>query len=93
MMPNHTLAQNEGSQRKTLKVAPSNDGFFLSASMTLPGGVKRQASVPIAHNEMMVLKTIATWSIPRLMGFDMLFEGDLAAGAGGGGGGGGQWQQ
>lgn len=69
--------ENEGQQRKTLKVQTLPDGstYMISVSQSDKAGGKSNVSVPVTGNEMQVIKHLVIYALPRLTGFDMVCDG------------------
>lgn len=77
--PNKGTAQ-EGQTSKQLKIQPSPDGKggymfnFQVKDGNIPSG-QFFIVVPVTAGEMVVIKSIANYALPRLLGFDELFNG------------------
>lgn len=62
------------SKRLKLAYNPQGDGYLLTLNQT-KDGASANITVPVTRAEFVVLKHLAGYLIPRLLGFDMLFEG------------------
>jgi hypothetical protein len=73
------LGPDQGQVTKTLQMNPSSDGkggMFLSLRVTKSGGGGGgggSISLSLSPGELYTIKTLMTFSIPRLLGFDELF--------------------
>jgi len=66
----------EGMVHKVLRVEPTPDGkgYFFSVNVTDKANGNSNISIPLSIGEFFVFKTLCEYALPRLMGFDELFN-------------------
>lgn len=68
--------QNEGTQKKTLaiKLNPDGNSYMFSINQNDKSGARANISLPVTMAEMVVIRKLAEFAVPRLLGWDLVAE-------------------